>query len=257
MANPKSSKGIRSTSSTSPSRSGSQSKSAQRPLVHRTPAQRLVSASIVGVALGLVAVIVGAILTPLPPDPESESLGEANVSSSQMSQPVSQPSDGVRSDLPPSDAPTNAATQSSSQTATAGYGVEAKPTVAASRLILPSSAEPIEVESLQDELRKLADSLPNKYAGDVGSFHVAAQVYAELKQSEKAEALWNQCLAESPRYMGPYIGFAIMLLEKGRNEEAVKVLKKAQDLGGSAPELFEKLGEAYENLGELESARRR
>ena len=121
-------------------------------------------------------------------------------------------------------------------------------------LKLPVEPEVFEVDALQEELRKLADRLTIDYPADVASFHFAAQAYAELKQFEKADELWQKCLAQSPQHMGPYVGYASMLMDKGRNEEAVEVLKKAQGLGGSAPDMFKKLGEAYENLGDLQNA---
>ena len=55
-------------------------------------------------------------------------------------------------------------------------------------------------------------------------------------------------------YMGPYVGLATLLMERGRNEDAIEVLQNAEKLGGKSPEMLLKLGEAFENTGNLEGA---
>ena len=133
----------------------------------------------------------------------------------------------------------NAPTQSTAQIAT---------------IALPDVAQETPTRQLQDELRAAATELVELFPGDAGSWHVAAQVEFELLQSEKAEEYWNKCLGLQPRHFGPYLGMAELLTSKGRFEDAIAVLKNVFALGGSAPEVFLKLGEAYENQGLLENA---
>jgi tetratricopeptide (TPR) repeat protein len=117
-----------------------------------------------------------------------------------------------------------------------------------------SAGKEFVVSDLQHELRELATALVKTYPKDVGSFHLAAQIYSELKQLDSAEELWGKCLELNPRYMGPYIGLASLQMERGRNEDAVLVLEKAEKLGGNSPEMLLKLGEAFENSGDLDKA---
>lgn len=126
-------------------------------------------------------------------------------------------------------------------------------------LDLPESTErkDINVADLQLELKQLATKLTVDYPSDAACFHLAAQVHFELKQFEIAEQLWKKCLEVNPMYMGPYVGLATLLMDKGRNEDAIEVLEKAESLGGKTPEMLLKLGEAFENAGNLESALQR
>ncbi len=139
---------------------------------------------------------------------------------------------------------------------------EPKPTESAKlqpTLELPEGTErkDINVADLQLELKRLATTLTVDYPNDAACFHLAAQVQFELKQFEVAEQLWKKCLEVNPMYMGPYVGLATLLMDKGRNEDAIEVLGKAESLGGNSPEMLLKLGEAFENAGNLDSALQR
>lgn len=129
-----------------------------------------------------------------------------------------------------------------------------QPTAQVASIALPEVAKETPTRQLQDELRKAATELVKLFPGDAGSWHIAAQVEFELLQSEKAEEYWNKCLALQPKHFGPYLGMAELLTSKGRFADAIAVLKKVFALGGSAPEVFLKLGEAYENQGIIEDA---
>ena len=115
----------------------------------------------------------------------------------------------------------------------------------------------IDVADLQRELTQLANRLTNEYPEDCASFHIAAQIYFELKQFDIAEQLWKKSLEANPRYMGPYVGLATLMIDKGRNEEAIEILESAEKLGGQSPEMLLKLGEALENTGDLEKSLQR
>jgi tetratricopeptide (TPR) repeat protein len=122
------------------------------------------------------------------------------------------------------------------------------------KLTLPDVAKETPTKQLQDEIRAAAAELTELFPGDAGSWHVAAQVEFELLQSEKAEKYWTKCLNMEPKHFGPYLGMAELLTSKGRFEDAIIVLKKVFALGGSAPEVYLKLGEAYENQGIIADA---
>jgi tetratricopeptide (TPR) repeat protein len=118
-------------------------------------------------------------------------------------------------------------------------------------LQLPQEAKPFTTQELQDELRALGQQMIVAFPLEPGSWHLAAQVEAELLQSDKAEQLWQRCLELRPQHFGPYLGLAELLTSKGRFQDAAQILERVFQQGGSAPEVYLKLGEAYENLGEL------
>ncbi len=118
-------------------------------------------------------------------------------------------------------------------------------------LKLPEAATQVPTQQLQDELRSVGQQLIDAFPLESGSWHLAAQVEAELLQSEKAELLWKRCLELRPQHFGPYLGLAELLTSKGRFQEATAVLQLVFEQGGSSPEVYLKLGEAFENQGEL------
>ena len=125
-----------------------------------------------------------------------------------------------------------------------------------STIVLPEDESTFVVAQLQDELRAVASQIVATYPDNFGAWHCAAQAFAELKQSTEAEEYWKRCLAMSPEFIGPYLGLAKLLMDKGRNEDAIEVLNRATELGGTDPELYQTLGECYENLGKLDEASR-
>ncbi|MCU0711688.1 MAG: tetratricopeptide repeat protein [Pirellula sp.] len=124
-----------------------------------------------------------------------------------------------------------------------------------STLELPTEATVVETQIVHDQVREMVEGLVSKFPADPGSWHIAAQTYAELNQSEKAEEYWKKCLELKPQYFGPYLGLAEVLTDKGRFQDAVEVLNRVFSLGGSAPEVYTKLGEALENLGQIPEAK--
>ncbi len=209
---------------------------------------RFLSAAIIGIGVGLAIIVAVVVFTPLPDD-DLNQLGRAAIGNEAQA--------GGLSDSQSAQASSESSRSSATETThpMSMSGTSATRQVAATPLLkLPTVPEAFEVDSLQSELRQLAERLPVDYPEDVASFHFAAQAFAELKQFEKADELWKKCLEKTPQYMGPYVGYASMLMDKGRNDEAVEVLKRAEGLGGSAPDMFKKLGEAYENLGDLPNA---
>lgn len=120
---------------------------------------------------------------------------------------------------------------------------------------LPTKPEISETQVVHDQVRAMVEDLVKKFPSDPGSWHIAAQTYAELNQSEKAEEYWQKCLELKPQHFGPYLGLAEVLTEKGRFQDAVEVLNRVFVLGGSSPEVYTKLGEALENLGQIPEAK--
>ncbi len=120
----------------------------------------------------------------------------------------------------------------------------------------PQNPAPIEVEAMQGELRELANKVIEKYPQDFAAYHVAAQVYAELKQSQQAETLWKKCLELSPNQLGASIGLAEVYMASGKDEEALELLERVRDLPSAQQslEMLLALGKVHENLGQLDDS---
>ncbi|QDV25450.1 tetratricopeptide repeat protein [Aureliella helgolandensis] len=127
-------------------------------------------------------------------------------------------------------------------------------TLASPNLQLPITSQAIDVPRLQAELRLLAQELVELYPQDPASFHVAAQIYRELKETKLAEENWKKSLSLQPQLAGPYVGLAELLIEAGREPEAIAVLDSADALGVSGAQVASTMALAQENLGELERA---
>ncbi len=116
--------------------------------------------------------------------------------------------------------------------------------------------EPVEAtaEQMEAELVEIAERLQERFAESPEALHVAAVVYAELRQTRKAEEVWRRCIALAPDRLGPRVGLASTAIERGEDETAVEVLRAALDEGLASPELFYHLATALNKLGRLEQA---
>lgn len=123
-------------------------------------------------------------------------------------------------------------------------------------LEFPEEPEKIVVDKLQAELRNLALMLQQQYPQEAKAFHFSAQIQAELNQTQSAEQLWQKCLALQPTAAGPYVGLAELLIDSGREQQAIAILKQALAADLASAELSQQLGLAYENLGQLDEAHR-
>lgn len=119
---------------------------------------------------------------------------------------------------------------------------------------LPTKPLEVDAERLQAELLDLADCLSSENPDDSRALHIAAQTYAELKRTDRAREVWEQCLALSPEAPGPYAGLAKLMIESGEEEAAIQTLQTALDAQYVSAEVWEQIAAARENLGELEEA---
>lgn len=122
-------------------------------------------------------------------------------------------------------------------------------------LALPTVAEEMDVAKLRTELTKLAEELQAKWGDNPIALHIAAQIYSELQQTKLAEATWQKCLSTKPNVAGPYAGMAQVYVASGRDELAVQLLEEALSRDILSDELLIALGNAHENLGQLEQAK--
>lgn len=119
---------------------------------------------------------------------------------------------------------------------------------------LPVSAIAISNEQLQTEAIQEIATLQARFPNLPESLHVAAMTYAGLRQTEKAEKLWQTCIQLAPNHVGPRVGLANLLIERGEDQRAVEVLDAALADGCRSPELFYRLASAQTKLGQVKEA---
>jgi tetratricopeptide (TPR) repeat protein len=121
-------------------------------------------------------------------------------------------------------------------------------------ITLPAAAIEISNEQLQTEAVTEAEALRSRFPKDPGGLHVSAMLYAGLQQTEKAEPLWRECIALEPRHVGPRVGLASVLTERGQDEAAIETLNAALADGCSSPEAYHLLATVLTKLGRLNDA---
>lgn len=119
---------------------------------------------------------------------------------------------------------------------------------------LPTSPVEISNEQLQDELLEEMENLKARFPDLPEAMHVAAMSYAGLRQTKKAELLWRTCITKASDHVGPRLGLAIVLSERGNDEEAVEILENAVADQCVSPKLYHQLASVYSKLGDMEKA---
>ncbi len=121
-------------------------------------------------------------------------------------------------------------------------------------LVLPTVAVEISNEQLQAEAVAEVEELQARLPEHPGAMHVAAMLFAGLRQTGKAEEIWRRCIALDSRYAGPRVGLASVLTERGRDEEAIGILTSAVADRCVSPEAYYLLAEVLTKLGRLDEA---
>ncbi len=119
--------------------------------------------------------------------------------------------------------------------------------------VLPESDDDLTVEKLQLEMVQVATRLTTEFSSVSDALHVAAMTYAELKQTQNAEKVWRACIELKPAEVGPYVGLAANLIQRGQQDEAIKILNDIRKSKTSG-ELYCELAKALMDEGELVSA---
>jgi tetratricopeptide (TPR) repeat protein len=115
---------------------------------------------------------------------------------------------------------------------------------------LPESDDDLTVEKLQSEMVQVATRLTTEFSTVSDALHVAAMTYAELKQTQNAEKVWRACIELKPTEVGPYVGLAANLIQRGQQDEAIKILDEIRK-SKSSGELYCELAKALMDEGEL------
>jgi tetratricopeptide (TPR) repeat protein len=121
------------------------------------------------------------------------------------------------------------------------------------RNVLPKSDDDLTVEKLQSEMVQVAARLTTEFSTVSDALHVAAMTYAELKQTQNAENVWRACIELKPTEVGPYVGLAANLIQRGQQAEAIEILNDIRKSKTSG-ELYCELAKALLDEGELDSA---
>ncbi len=121
-------------------------------------------------------------------------------------------------------------------------------------LVLPLQPSSLTDEQLFQLVAKLADGLLQTLPSDPAALHSAALIHSELKQTAKAETLWQSCLAKHPTAAGPYVAFADLLMKVGRTEQAAELLEQNWSLLAASPAAVQMRAKVLDQLGQPEEA---
>jgi tetratricopeptide (TPR) repeat protein len=119
---------------------------------------------------------------------------------------------------------------------------------------LPAATASATAEQLQAEAEGVAEDLQARFPESPEALHVAAMLFADLRQTSKAEKIWRKCLELNTEQVGPYIGLATVDMGLGNDEQAVETLQNALAIGLSAPKVYHDLATALTKLGRSEEA---
>ena len=124
---------------------------------------------------------------------------------------------------------------------------------------LSNPGEAWTTEQTQEKLIAVATELSTNFPSDPNAHHVAGMIYAELKQTKKGEEAWRRCLALKPNGVGPYVGLATLLMDRGEETEAIELLEGVfisgrRSADSRSAELFKTLASGLTQQGELERA---
>ena len=118
----------------------------------------------------------------------------------------------------------------------------------------PTLDETIQVESLQAELLGIADRLVADFGASTDGLHVAAMIFAEFKKTKRAEDIWRRCTELKPKELGPFVGLASVLSQRGDDSQAVELLDGLYQSGRKSAELIADLAAGLSKIGEMERA---
>lgn len=119
---------------------------------------------------------------------------------------------------------------------------------------LLTSTETWTTEQAKTKMVEVAIELSTNFPSDPNAYHVAGMIYAELKQTKKGEEAWRKCLDLKPNGVGPYVGLATLLIDRGEETEAIELLESVRSSGRKSAELFQTLANGLTQQGELERA---
>jgi tetratricopeptide (TPR) repeat protein len=119
---------------------------------------------------------------------------------------------------------------------------------------LPAAPAPRSVAQLREESERVAQDLVRRYPQSPAALHLAAGLYADLRQFSRAEEIWTRCIEIAPTHAGPRVGLAMAAMERGDDAQAVVILEQALAADCRTPEVFLELAAGLQKVGRLEDA---
>ncbi len=198
----------------------------------RAPIRRWLMVLFCGVLGASLLILIWILIVPPPKDPSDSELSDSNASHVSAGQMESPPSNSLTSPRP------------NPQTSNSG------------KLKLPTAEDRLTTEQLQSALEALAESLSKEFPQDSKAHHVAAMIYAELRQTKRALNSWENCLAISRSEVGPVLGMSKILLDQGEEDRGIALMEELQKSSNDklTVDFFQQLSDAYSQIGEIEKA---
>ncbi len=198
----------------------------------RAPIRRWLTVLFCGVLGASLLILIWIWIVPIPKDPSDSELADSNAGQVSEGQMESSPSNSLTSPRP------------NSQTSN---------TV---KLKLPTVEDRLTTEQLQSSLEAVAESLSKEFPQDAKAHHVAAMIYAELRQTKRALSSWEKCLAISRSEVGPVLGMSKILLDQGEEDRGIALMEELQKSSNDklTVDFFQQLSDAFSQIGEIEKA---
>ena len=121
-------------------------------------------------------------------------------------------------------------------------------------IVIPPEETTATAEQLRPELLQLGADLLSRFPKIPEALHVVALLHSELQNTSEAEKIWRECIPLAPHQPGPYVGLARVVMDLGRDDEAVEILKNARAAGCSTSDIYNELANALTKSGMLEEA---
>lgn len=119
-------------------------------------------------------------------------------------------------------------------------------------LFAPS--DPFDTELEQNRLIEMLEQSIAKFPSDERLLHLGGLTYAEVLQTERALKLFEESLAVDSSNPDVFVGYADLLLQVGRAEDAVKRLESNQSKAENSTTFKLALAKAYSQTAQLEKA---
>lgn len=121
-------------------------------------------------------------------------------------------------------------------------------------ITLPTVPVAATVEQLREEAQRAADELRERFPGLPDALHVAALFHALVRETEKAEKLWHQCIRLDPKRAAYYVNLAAIAMDRGDSRLAEKTLREAMRAGCSSVDVDHHLGLCLTSQGRCDEA---
>lgn len=117
-----------------------------------------------------------------------------------------------------------------------------------------SPSEPFDTELEQKRLIEELEQAITDFPSDEKLLHLGALTYAEVLQTQRALALFEESLAIDSSNPDVFVGYADLLLQVGRAEDAVKRLESNREQAGRSTAFRLALAKGYSQTAQLDKA---